>query len=266
MRAVTSAPNLSRGIFVGGLGTSILAACSPTLRTTPPHISTAAFDGLTPSLLSKAGVLGVTKDGLVYTRTGRIVAVSGSRSSLTASGGGSTDSNCGDSTLASAQRSTLSCDDGSSDGAIDFNGADPSFVIGSTSVTFIPPNTPTTIGFEANEYGGDYGYPYLAKGPGIAVPNSTGNSCGVALAAAANAASAMALQIINNSSRYSGAIVQAAQNAINQWQQTGYGVAAAIQFLGFLAATLSASELLSLVVLVGSTVAIIYFAIVCFYG
>jgi hypothetical protein len=80
----------------------------------------------------------------------------------------------------------------------------------------------------------------------------------------------MAEYITQNAANFSAAMVTAAENAIDDWQGTGLGVAAsvtaAMEFIGVVLAGLSFGDVLAMLAVIGIGVATLYELWKCFHG
>jgi hypothetical protein len=89
-------------------------------------------------------------------------------------------------------------------------------------------------------------------------------SCGSAIAAAMGQARSVANAIVTNAPKYGSAMANYAQQAINKWNGTGLGVAAAAEFFAAVVSGIALGDLLALLAGVGITALIVYGIAECF--
>ena len=140
------------------------------------------------------------------------------------------------------------------------------------------PQPPVTIGYTFGEVGQStiqWGLtaPVCGFGPGVGPiykSSQTVPDCSNPIPDAQEVAEKAAEYIMENKANFAPAIITAAENAINDWEGTGLGVAASVEaamaFLAMLGVALSIMDLLIIFAAIGITIAIAIELWKCFHG
>ncbi len=138
-------------------------------------------------------------------------------------------------------------------------------IIGSVTAVISPPvdvNGPSPFTF----YGaGGFGSPGM-PGPYYSMAKFNMSKCQSATAGVIAAAWSMAQYIAANASRYSAAIANSAQAAVQRWGGTTMGISAAATFVFGVMASLTVGDWASLCIAVGLTAFTAYIAFNCIYN